>query len=43
LLAAMKLDKKVSGGQVKFVLAKSVGRVEFGIEVPQATIKASLQ
>ena len=43
LLAAMKLDKKVSGGQVKFVLAKSIGRVEFGIEVPQATIKASLQ
>ena len=42
LLAAMKLDKKVSGGQIKFVLAKSIGNVNFGIDVPQATIKASL-
>ena len=43
LLTAMKLDKKVSGGQVKFVLAKSIGRVDFGIEVPQAIIRASLK
>ena len=43
LLAAMKLDKKVNGGQVKFVLAKSIGHVAFGIDVPKATIKASLQ
>ena len=43
LLAAMKLDKKVIGGQVKFVLAKSIGQVAFGIDVPKATIKASLQ
>ena len=39
----MKLDKKVIGGQVKFVLAKSIGHVAFGIDVPKATIKASLQ
>ena len=38
----MKLDKKVSGGQIKFVLAKSIGNVDFGIDVPQKTIKASL-
>ena len=43
LLAAMKVDKKVIGGQVKFVLAKSIGQVAFGIDVPKATIKASLQ
>ena len=39
----MKVDKKVIGGQVKFVLAKSIGQVAFGIDVPKATIKASLQ
>lgn len=30
LLDAMKLDKKVSGGEVKFVLARRIGQVEFG-------------
>ena len=43
LLTAMKLDKKISGGQVKFVLAKSIGRVDFGTEVPQAFNRASLK
>lgn len=43
LLSAMKVDKKVIGGQVKFVLAKSIGQVAFGIDVPKGTIKASLQ
>jgi 3-dehydroquinate synthase len=38
LLAAMLLDKKVSGGEVKFVLAKKIGRVEFGCKVPAETI-----
>jgi 3-dehydroquinate synthase len=37
LLAAMKLDKKASGGDVKFVLARKIGRVEFGCSVaPEA-------
>jgi len=37
LLAAMKLDKKASGGEVKFVLARKIGRVEFGCSVaPEA-------
>jgi 3-dehydroquinate synthase len=34
LLAAMRLDKKVSGGEVKFVLAKRIGQVEYGQRVP---------
>ena len=34
LLAAMQLDKKVSGGEVKFVLARRIGAVEFGQQVP---------
>ncbi|MEI7807217.1 MAG: 3-dehydroquinate synthase [Verrucomicrobiota bacterium] len=34
LFDAMKLDKKVSGGEVKFVLAEKIGRVKFGCQVP---------
>jgi len=30
LLAAMKLDKKVSQGEIKFVLARQIGQVEIG-------------
>ena len=43
VFAAMKLDKKVSGGEVKFVLARKIGQVEFGIDVPKAIIKAVLK
>lgn len=43
LFAATKLDKKVSRGKVKFVLAKKIGQVEFGIDVPRATIKTALK
>ena len=43
LLAAMKLDKKVSKGKVKFVLTNSIGKSSFGIECPEAIIKASLE
>ena len=38
LLAAMQLDKKVSGGEIKFVLARRIGAVEFGQKVPAAAI-----
>ena len=38
----MKLDKKVSGGEVKFVLAKKIGQVEFGCQVPAASIESVL-
>ena len=34
LLHAMKLDKKVSGGEIKFVLAEKIGRVKWGQKVP---------
>ena len=42
LLAAMKLDKKTSGGEVKFVLAKKIGRVEFGCQVAAETVEQIL-
>jgi 3-dehydroquinate synthase len=38
LFAAMKLDKKVSGGEIKFVLADKIGRVRFGCNVTPTTI-----
>jgi 3-dehydroquinate synthase len=34
LFTAMQLDKKVSGGEVKFVLAGKIGRVQYGCKVP---------
>ena len=42
LLAAMQLDKKVSDGEVKFVLARRIGAVEFGHQVPMAVIERTL-
>jgi 3-dehydroquinate synthase len=42
LLAAMQLDKKVSAGEVKFVLARKIGGVEFGQKVPLNLIETVL-
>jgi 3-dehydroquinate synthase len=42
LIAAMRLDKKVSDGEIKFVLARRIGKVEFGIRVPEKEIYAVL-
>jgi 3-dehydroquinate synthase len=42
LFAAMKLDKKVSDGEMKFVLARKIGTVEFGKKVPPAFIEEAL-
>jgi 3-dehydroquinate synthase len=42
LFAAMRLDKKVSGGEIKFVLAHRIGKVQFGQRVPPALIEQSL-
>jgi len=42
LIAAMKLDKKVSSGEVKFVLVRRIGAVEFGQRVPSALIERAL-
>jgi 3-dehydroquinate synthase len=42
LLEAMRHDKKVSGGEVKFVLARRIGKVEWGCRVPMDLIKQAL-
>ena len=42
LLAAMKLDKKVSGGEIKFVLAKRIGKVAIGQRVPAVVLDRAL-
>jgi 3-dehydroquinate synthase len=42
LFAAMQLDKKISGGEIKFVLAERIGRVRFGQQVPTGLIKTVL-
>jgi 3-dehydroquinate synthase len=39
LLEAMKLDKKVSSGEIKFVLAERIGKVKFGQKVPASVLK----
>jgi 3-dehydroquinate synthase len=38
LFAAMRLDKKVSGGEIKFVLAKRIGKVVWGQRVSDQAI-----
>ena len=43
LFAAMKLDKKVKGGEIKFVLAESIGRVKIGQSVPDAAVRRALR
>jgi len=42
LFDAMRLDKKVSAGEIKFVLAREIGKVEFGIKVPNGEIETVL-
>jgi len=42
LLGAMKLDKKVIGGEITFVLAKRIGQVEYGQRVPAAALEQIL-
>ncbi len=42
LLAAMQLDKKVSGGEIRFVLARRIGKVEFGHKVPAALLAKAI-
>ena len=42
LFAAMRLDKKVSAGEIKFVLAKSIGEVTWGQQVPESAISEAL-
>jgi 3-dehydroquinate synthase len=40
--AAMRLDKKVSGGEIRFVLARNIGDVEFGHKVPFEIVEKAL-
>ena len=42
LLQAMQLDKKVSAGEVRFVLAESIGKVRWGQQVPVELIDQCL-
>ena len=42
LFAAMRLDKKVSSGEVKFVLAERLGKVTWGNKVPEAALNRAL-
>jgi 3-dehydroquinate synthase len=42
LFAAMTLDKKVSAGEVKFVLAEKIGSVKWGQKVAKETIERAL-
>jgi 3-dehydroquinate synthase len=42
LLNAMRLDKKVSGGEIKFVLAGKIGGVVWGQRVPDELIHQTL-
>jgi 3-dehydroquinate synthase len=42
LFAAMRLDKKVSGGEIKFVLASRIGKVVWGQKVPERLIYQAL-
>jgi 3-dehydroquinate synthase len=42
LFAAMRLDKKVSAGEIKFVLATAIGKVTWGQKVPESAIHGAL-
>ena len=42
LFAAMTLDKKVSAGEIKFVLSRRIGEVEFGQKVPTRLLEQTL-
>ena len=43
LFAAMRLDKKVTGGEIKFVLARSMGHVTWGQNVPEELIRSTMK
>jgi 3-dehydroquinate synthase len=43
LFEAMRLDKKTTGGEVRFVLARKIGEVEFGKRVPAEAIDSALR
>jgi 3-dehydroquinate synthetase len=42
LFNAMRLDKKVSGGDIKFVLARRIGKVVWGQSVPPELVARTI-
>jgi 3-dehydroquinate synthase len=42
LVKAMELDKKVSNGEIKFVLAERIGKARWGQQVPQSLLARTL-
>lgn len=43
LFDAMRLDKKTTGGEVRFVLVRKIGKAEFGQRVPAELIDSALR
>jgi 3-dehydroquinate synthase len=43
VMKAMQLDKKVSGGEIKFVLARQLGKAEYGRTVPGTELEEVLE
>ncbi|MBV9027191.1 MAG: 3-dehydroquinate synthase [Candidatus Eremiobacteraeota bacterium] len=43
VLAAMRHDKKRRGGRLRFTLPRAIGDVEYGVEVPLASVRAVLR
>jgi 3-dehydroquinate synthase len=43
LFSAMQLDKKVSGGEIKFVLAREIGKVDYGQKVSPENLEKVLK
>jgi 3-dehydroquinate synthase len=41
-LAAMQSDKKKRGGKLRFVLPRAIGDVEYGVQVPERTVRGVL-
>jgi 3-dehydroquinate synthetase len=42
ILARMNFDKKVDGGRVRFVVPRAIGRVDHGVAVDEAHVRAAL-
>ena len=43
LFRAMRLDKKVRGGEIRFVLAERIGKVRWGLKVPEQMVAGTLE
>ena len=43
IVAAMQMDKKRQGGEVRFVLPVAIGRVEYGRAVPSDIVRAAIE